>query len=611
MAAREKYAWEDAEPAQARPAQVFRFIYDLVIHDFPGRFALLLGLSVLGNVLTLLQPLALRLLVDRTSEAVNKGSEYYGAMIGALILLSASWFGAAFVNRLYQVVDLYTNPSIRALVQKRMYAWLMGHDAAFFQQQLAGSLAQRIRQAASSLLGILDILSMDAVRLIVTSGLTTVLLCTVSRNTAMIFGFWMIPYTALSAWFARRAIVLARAQSTAESTALGHLVDSIVNADVVRSFARVTDERRLVGGYLDIERQQSQQLRWFLVRLRLFQATFICSLMVVLVSLATHEVFRGEITIGALTMVFALSVELMYSFFTLSNRMLDLYQNTGTLQAALETVYAPHEIVDPPGAAPLRVPHGRIELRDVCFTFADGTRVLDGLNLTIHPGEKVGLVGRSGAGKSTLIKLIRRQFELQEGAIRIDGCDIKDVTLQSLNEKIAEVPQQFGMFHRTIRENIAFGRPDAPFEEVACAAARANADGFILGRRTGYDTVIGEGGILLSAGQRQRLAIARALLKDARILILDEATSALDSESEYLIQEALWAVMQSRTVLAIAHRLSTLTRMDRIIYLENGRILETGSHADLLALGGRYTALWRRQSGGFMNVEHSPVGSLA
>jgi ATP-binding cassette, subfamily B, bacterial len=229
-------------------------------------------------------------------------------------------------------------------------------------------------------------------------------------------------------------------------------------------------------------------------------------------------------------------------------------------------------------------------------------QVFEGLSLIIRPGEKVGLVGPSGAGKSTLVKLLRRQFEPQVGRILIDHQDIAHITWDSLNRAIAEVPQAAGIFHRAVRDNIRYAKPDASEAEMLRAAAEAHAHEFIAGRALGYDTIVGEQGIKLSGGERQRVAIARALVKDARILVLDEATSSLDSESEHLIQEALWALMKGRTVIAIAHRLSTIAGMDRIVYLEAGRIVEEGPHRELLAKGGAYARLWNRQMGGFINA---------
>jgi len=245
---------------------------------------------------------------------------------------------------------------------------------------------------------------------------------------------------------------------------------------------------------------------------------------------------------------------------------------------------------------------GDIRFEHVRFAHPDGKTVFEDLSRHIRPGEKVGLVGPSGAGKSTLVRLLRRQYEPQDGRIIIDGRDIAHVTWDSLNEAIAEVPQVPGVFHRAVRDNIRYARPDAQDEDVIRAAVDAYAHDFIQERSTGYGTIVGEQGIKLSGGERQRVAIARALVKDAKILVLDEATSSLDSESEHLIQEGLWNLMRGRTVIAIAHRLSTIAGMDRIVYLEAGQIIEEGPHRELLARGGAYARLWNRQMGGFIDA---------
>jgi ATP-binding cassette subfamily B protein len=243
---------------------------------------------------------------------------------------------------------------------------------------------------------------------------------------------------------------------------------------------------------------------------------------------------------------------------------------------------------------------GEIEMRDLAFAYADGTPVFENFNLSIAPGERIGLVGPSGAGKSTLIKILRRQFPLHAGEIRIDGQDITRVTWDSLHDAFAEVPPNPGMFHRSVGENIAYSRPDATAAEVVAAAKMAHCDTFIAARPAGYDSIVGEKGMKLSGGEKQRVAIARAFLKNAPILLLDEATSSLDSEAEHLIQDALLALMRGRTVIAIAHRLSTIMHMDRILVLDGGKIVEHGRHEDLLRAGGLYAKLWQRQAGGFI-----------
>jgi ATP-binding cassette subfamily B protein len=321
-----------------------------------------------------------------------------------------------------------------------------------------------------------------------------------------------------------------------------------------------------------------------------------------MVWLALRATLAGQLDLGSFTLVFTLSNFIALNVWNLSNRMLDFFEQIGTLTEAIELVTQPHEIIDRPDARPLAVSRGAIAFRDVCYAHPDGSQLFDKLNLEVAAGEKVALVGPSGAGKSTLIKLLRRHFEPQVGRIEIDGQDIAEVTWDSLNEAIAEVSQLPGVFHRPLRDNIRYAREDAPEAAVIEAAISASSHEFIVQRPTGYDTIVGEQGIKLSGGERQRLAIARAILKGARILVLDEATSSLDSESEHRIQEALFALMEGRTVIAIAHRLSTITGMDRILYLESGHILEQGSHQALLRLNGRYARLWNRQVGGFLGA---------
>ena len=288
--------------------------------------------------------------------------------------------------------------------------------------------------------------------------------------------------------------------------------------------------------------------------------------------------------------------------------MATLFEHVGTVQDGIATLSRARGVVDRPDATPLVVTRGEVRFEDVGFSYGNARQVIEGLNLVIHPGEKIGLVGRSGAGKSTVVNLLLRLYDLESGRIRIDGQDIAGVTQESLRRQVGMVTQDTSLLHRSVRDNLVYGRPDASDAEMLRAAERAEAHDFIVGLadqkgRHGYDAHVGERGVKLSGGQRQRVAIARVMLKDAPILLLDEATSALDSEVEAAIQASLYKLMEGKTVVAIAHRLSTIAAMDRLVVMEHGRIVETGTHASLLAAGGIYARLWAHQSGGFLGEE--------
>ena len=584
------------------PSAPFAFLRFMVGRHYRWHVVALALLAGLATSIEAFGPYALSHLINAITAAAAAHAGFAQAVLPWIILLAAIWLGSTIAYRSYEAVDVITGPRMRALAQKYLFTYLLGHSPRFFQENFAGKLGQKIKQAGQATISILNILTFEMIRVAMLLLVGGALMFNAHAAYAAVLAIWAVLYLAIVVTLAKRCVVLSKAFSNEVSTSTGRLIDAIANSDLVRAFAKADYERRFLSHFLADEMNASKRLRTFLIMMRSFMAVATLALQMGLTALAGRDALFGTISVGAFAMIFFLANQIIRSVQELSYRMLDYFEQLGTLAEALDLVSHEHEITDAPSAQPLVVRAGAIRFDQVRFAHPDGLQVFDNLELAIRPGEKVGLVGPSGAGKSTLVKLLRRQFEPQSGRILIDGQDIADVTWDSLNEAIAEVPQVASVFHRAIRDNIRYARPNAPEDEVARAAVEAYAQDFITGRKSGYDTIVGEQGIKLSGGERQRIAIARALVKDARILVLDEATSSLDSESEHLIQQALWTLMQGRTVIAIAHRLSTIAGMDRILYLEAGRIIEDGPHRELLARGGAYARLWNRQMGGFVNA---------
>jgi len=584
------------------PSSPWAFLWLFVRERFLGR-AILLNLAAIGGIgLMGLEPVAMRGLVDTLAGQSGDGeaTAWTRTVLSWFLLLGGLWIASALFNRLRELVDLHTSPALRHAIQLRLFAHLIDHSPRYFQDNFAGNLGQKVKQAGQSAIQLLEILTNDIVRIVVILGIGLYLLAAAHTLFAVLLVGWTVAHLGVSALLARRCLTLSHAFSEEVSSSTGRMVDIIVNADLVRAFARRQEERAMLSDALTGEVERSKELRWFLTKMWFWLFNALLVFQITLIGIAVSEAAAGRMSVGDFAMVFSLASIVGANVWGLSTRMLHFFEQLGILSGALELIVRPHEIPDPPGRPALTVTAGAIEFRDLRFSHPGAAAVFDGLSLSIAPGERVALVGPSGAGKSTLVRLLRRQFPLQGGCILIDGQDIADVGLDSLSRAVAEVPQVPSLFHRSIRENIAYADPDASDAAVLDAAAKAHCRDFVERRAGGYDTVVGERGIQLSGGERQRVAIARAFLKDAPILVLDEATSSLDSETKHLIQDALWTLFEGRTVIAIAHRLSTITGMDRIVYLDHGRILEEGDHATLLQRDGAYARLWRRQVGGFL-----------
>lgn len=386
----------------------------------------------------------------------------------------------------------------------------------------------------------------------------------------------------------------------AETSVVGKMVDSISNIVNVRLFARHANENRYIHQGIKNAVQKDRAMQAKIIKMRLFWDVSIIALVSLNLFILLHMYSENLVTIGDFTFVIALSIGILWNLWFIAGQFVSFSEQIGVCRQALSIISQPHEIVDAVDAKPLIISKGEIKFHDVTFHYDEGARLFKNKNVVIEAGQKVGLVGFSGSGKSTFVNLILRLFEVESGEITIDDQNINQITQQSLREKIALIPQDITLFHRSLMENIRFGNTMATDEEIFEIAKKTHCHEFISQLAHGYDSMVGERGIKLSTGQRQRIAIARAMLKNAPILILDEATSALDSITEKYIQDALHLLMQGKTTIVIAHRLSTLSKMDRILVFDKGEIIEDGTHEALVAKCGHYARMWHMQAGGFL-----------
>lgn len=508
--------------------------------------------------------------------------------------------------------DLLVNqaivPGLTGRIRWQNHRYVIRQSLGFFQNDFAGRIANRIMQTGASLRES-AVQIIDAIwYVVVYAGSAIVMFAQADLWLAAPLVVWIVAYVGTLAYFIPRTKARSWKASEARSKLMGRIVDGYSNVLTLKLFAHTRREETYVAEAMGEQIDKSRQTTRLATAMDIAITSLNGLLIVGTSGLAVWLWSQGRVTVGAIALATGLVIRINNMSGWIMWVVNGIFENIGTVQDGLTTIAQPRAVQDAADAVPLAVREGGVRFERIHFHYGKQGGVIAGLDLAVRPGEKIGLVGPSGAGKSTLVNVLLRLYDLEQGCILIDGQDIAQVTQESLRSQIGVVTQDTSLLHRSIRDNLLYGRPDASEAQIAAAVHKARADEFIHSLvdgqgRTGFDAHVGERGVKLSGGQRQRIAIARVLLKDAPILVLDEATSALDSEAEAAIQDSLDILMEGKTVIAIAHRLSTIARMDRLVVLDKGHIVETGTHAELIAHEGLYARLWARQTGGFVGVE--------
>ena len=530
-------------------------------------------------------------------DAVEAGDGSLAMKFG--LLYPAAILGTQLLYRLSGYAGMRITTRVSKQTTDFLLGYILHHNNDYFANRFAGSITNKIRNVSGAFDSIIPDFLWSQLDALVSFIVTFLFIAFVDIKAALVFIFLLLVLALVNKIMAKQKMILSKENAEIGTKLQGGISDVISNMSAVRQYAKANFE---LSGLkkLSSEKMRSSQANWlYTEKLLLTNVLIIFVFALFMFGTLVASWDKGNISTGEFVLVLALVSQITGVMVFIGRAVNATARTIGELKEGLEDVLRPYELVDEREARPLLVDKGLIVCNKIGFKYEE-TGVFTDFSLTINPEERVGLVGHSGAGKSTFLSLLLRQADLQSGFIRIDGQNIKEVTQESLRRAIAIVPQEPVLFHRTLRDNIAYSRPDASLAEVEEVAKKANAHEFIMSLEKGYDTLVGERGVKLSGGQKQRIAIARAMLKNAPILVLDEATSALDSESEVEIQKALHILMKGKTVIAIAHRLSTLREMDRIIVLKDGRIVEDGTHELLKEAGGTYQKLWQHQAGGFL-----------
>lgn len=544
-------------------------------------------------------PYILKIIIDKIVGFQGENTAIFRLIQWEVALYILIWIGLCFMMRLLDWVKLKLFPSLRADVMQQMFWYLSNHAYRYFQKHFAGSLINKIVDMQAGIVEILTILD-EVHAQILTLTIASMILLYVHPVFALILLAWAATFLLITFYFLRPISHLAHLFAESRTTLVGRMVDSISNIVTVRLFSSHLYEGQYIGEAIADAVTKDRAMQRKIIVMRILWDMSIVLLLSINLWMLCEMYAKHLVTVGDFSFVITLSVSILWNLWFIAGQFVTFSEQVGKCKQALSVMLVQHELVDAGDASPLQIARGEITFNQVTFNYAGAKDLFNQLSVSIAGGEKVGLVGFSGGGKSTFVSLILRLFEIESGSILIDNQNIQKVTQDSLRQQIALIPQDVPLFHRTLMENIRYGRIGATDEEVLNASKKANCHEFVLTLKDGYQSMVGERGVKLSGGQRQRIAIARAMLKNAPILILDEATSALDSVTEKYIQAALHELMQGKTTVVIAHRLSTLAEMDRILVFDNGQIIEDGTHESLLKKRGHYARLWTMQASGFL-----------
>jgi ATP-binding cassette subfamily B protein len=543
-------------------------------------------------------PYLLNQFINTASRSSGKDLFHESALI--ILLIMGSWILMSLITRIGGFFEAYAVPRFRGQIRLSVFNYAKWHSLEYFSNNFAGSLARKLADLPSSCQTLLETFLFQFLPAFSFAFLVLIMMYLTSPIFGGIITLWLVVHFSICGFFLRKSNALYKTQSESASTLSGKVVDVFTNILTVRLFSRAHYESDYLSSYQEDEIQKSQRALFCVEWSRVGCALSGLSLIIGTLLTAIYGLEHRWINLGQFTQIITQTWMLLGWMWFVGFQLGVFSREIGQVADALGILNQPHDLVDSTDAKPIKIGSGQIEFKNVSFKYPKGQSVFERLNLTIPAGQKVGLVGFSGSGKSTFVNLILRFYDLNEGEILIDGQNIAKVTQESLRSEIAMIPQDPSLFHRSLKENIGYGRLDATEDEIIQAAKLAHCDEFIDVLPEKYESLVGERGVKLSGGQRQRIAIARAILKNAPILILDEATSALDSMTEQLIQESLRTLMQDRTTLVVAHRLSTLTHMDRILVFNRGILVEDGTQQELLAQTGHFSQLWKMQKEGFL-----------